>query len=97
MSMFSTKDPAEIVTLTFDFSALTTAVTGPVVTVAALIGVDAAPWAVLSGVAQVNGAKVLQQVQGGLLGVHYEFQCLVTAADSSKYVLSEALPVIRTA
>jgi hypothetical protein len=93
--MFSPKAPVEIVTLTFDFSALTGGVTNALLTVAASIGVDAAPAAILSGMPQVSGAKVLQKVQGGLSGVHYELTCQVDTSDGeSRYALKEVLPVI---
>jgi hypothetical protein len=92
--MLSPKDPAEIVTVTFDFSALTTSVSAPSVTCVYSSGVsDSNPTAVLSGVPQIIGTKVLQAVQLGQDATHYELRCTVTAADGSKYVLADVLPV----
>jgi len=94
--MFSAKYPPEIITLSFDFAALSVTVSAPVVTVEYDSGVpDANPSAILSGVPVVQGAKVLQQVIAGQKGTHYAFQCKVTAADGqSVYVLEEVLPVL---
>ena len=94
--MFSPKDPLEVVTITFDFSALTSSVSAPVITVTSSSGaLDPNPSAVLSGVPQVNGAQVMQQVALGQDQTYYEFKCKITAADGvSKYVLTETMPCL---
>ena len=93
--MFNAKAPAEIITLTFDFSALTASVSAPVTTVSLQGGIDPSPGALKSGNPQVNGAKVLQLIQGGVVGAQYRCECLVTAADGvSKYLLADVLPCL---
>ena len=93
--MLSSKAPGETVTVTFDFSALTTAVSAPTV-VASVSGgnADATPSAVLTGTTQLSGAKVLQQVRAGLSGTSYELLCTATAADGSVYQLADVMPVV---
>lgn len=92
--MFSPKDPAEIITITFDFSALSASVSAPTISVTPVFSIDASASAILSGGPQVTGAQVKQLVQGGVSGAYYDLKCTVTAADGSKYVLSEILPVV---
>lgn len=96
--MFSLKNPLEVITLKFDFTALTAAVSAPVVSVTVASGTpDPSAASVLLGVPQVSGAVVYQQVTGGVSGSYYEFQCLITAADgTSKFLLLETLPCIAT-
>lgn len=90
----SNKDPTETITVTFDFSALTSALSSPVVTCALVAGTaDSNPSAMLSGSATVNGAKVLQKIAGGLDGATYDLRCSTNAADGSVYVLSGWLTV----
>ena len=94
--MFSTKDTREVITLTFDFSALCDSVNLPVVTVTVEGGVpDPNPSAILSGSPQILGAKVMQQVINGQTGTYYDFACQITAPDGmTKYVLSDTLPLM---
>jgi len=94
--MFSTKDTREVITITFDFAALTSTVSLPTVTVTVNSGLpDANPSAILSGSPQILGAKVMQQVVAGQTGTYYELACQITAADGfTKYVLADVLPLI---
>jgi hypothetical protein len=95
--MFSPKTPSEIVTITFDFTALTASVSLPTIDiVVASGGTDPSPSAVKRGSPQILGAKVMQEVQGGLDGVYYDVRCVATGANgSSRYELSDTLPVIQ--
>lgn len=91
---FSAKDPAEVVTLTFDFVNLTDTPTSPDITVTRHAGTaDASPSAILSGSATISGTKTLQQVQDGVDGTSYRMRCKVFAPDGSEYVLTGILPV----
>lgn len=92
---FSPKDPAEVVTLGFDFAALAPglALSAPAVSATVATGTDAAPAALLSGAATIEGTRVLQRVQGGLAGVTYTLRAQVDAADGSRWVLAGLLPV----
>ena len=93
--MLSSKDPGETITVTFDYTALTTSVTAPTVMCTMASGiVDASPSALLSGSPQISGAKVLQKIVGGLNGANYDLKCVATAADSSIYALADVLPVV---
>lgn len=90
----SEKDPAEIITVTFDFTALTASVSAPVITATAHSGVvDPAPQAIVSGPAQVDGAKVLQQIVGGVAGANYALRCEIDTPDGQHFALVDVLPV----
>jgi TRAP-type uncharacterized transport system substrate-binding protein len=92
--MLSSKDPAEIVTLTFDFSALTTTVTAFTIAISRIGGAaDAAPLSMLSGSGSIVGAKVLQKIIGGVDGATYDVKCTADAADGSRYALADLLAV----
>lgn len=91
----SAKDPLEIITVTFDFTALAASLSGAVVSVVSVGGInDLNPSAMLSGVASTVGAKVSQQLIGGNSGSIYELKCLVNTPDGSRYVLSDKLNVV---
>jgi hypothetical protein len=91
---FSAKDPAESLVLTFDFGALASSVTAPVVTAERYSGAaDSAPEAMISGAAQVDGAKVLQRVVGGVAGCTYVMRARCNTADGSVLVEAGLLPV----
>jgi hypothetical protein len=88
------KDPAEIITVEFDFTALAASVSAPIITIAATYGrEDANPSAMLSGSPTVTGAEVRQRVTGGQAGTTYTLRCVADAADGSRYVLTATLPV----
>lgn len=94
---FDPKDPAETVTLAFEFAALTDTPSAPEVTVTRHAGTaDASPSAILSGSPTVSGTKILQDVTAGTAGADYLLRCQVSAPDGSVYVLAGVLPV-RTA
>jgi hypothetical protein len=92
---FPTKDPSESITVTFDFSAETTAVTAPTVTNSVMWSytTDPSPSAMLSGSAQVSGALVLQRVLGGVDLTNYGLRCQATAANGDTLVVAGVLPV----
>lgn len=92
---FDPKDPAEIVPLTFDFTALTDTPSSPVMSVARHSGTaDASDLSLmLVGSPQVVGAKVLQKVQGGVDLANYKFRCDVAGPDGCHWALAGLLPV----
>lgn len=92
---FSAKDPAEIVPLSFDFSALTESPTNPVVTIARESGPKGAAdlSGMLLGSPQVIGTEVRQKVQGGIATTTYRVRAQVDTADGLRYVLTGLLPV----
>ncbi len=95
---FDPKDPAETITVAFDFAALTDTPSSPAVAATRHAGTaDASPSAILSGSPVVSGTKILQKiVVGGTAGTDYLLRCHVSAPDGSVYVLAGVLPV-RTA
>jgi phage gp36-like protein len=86
------KDPADIITVEFDFTADADTVTTPAVTISVVSGTDADPSLMLVGAPTATGAIVYQRVQGGISGVVYSLQCL---ADNSgdRYSIEALLPV----
>jgi hypothetical protein len=93
--MIDPKDPSEAVTVTFDFSALATAISAPAVSIVQQSGrVHAGLEAMLSGEAQVSGLAVLQRVIGGVAGNAYKLRCQVDDADGERWVLADVLRVI---
>lgn len=91
----SPKDPQEVITVTFDFSALAASVSSPTVTVSRVAGnADASPSSMLSGSPQVSGAQVLQKITGGINGTTYDLKCLATLPDGSIEALGDKLYVV---
>lgn len=92
---FSPKDPAEIVPLSFDFAALTSAPINPVVTVVRDSGPKGAAdlSGMLLGTPQITGTEVLQKVQGGIATTTYRVRAQVDTAAGLRYVLTGLLPV----
>lgn len=76
MSSFSPKSPNEVVTLTFDFSAVLDNLISATVAVSVFSGTDANPSAILLGSVTLNGADALQTIQAGLEDVTYQFNVL---------------------
>lgn len=72
---FSDKDPSDIISLTFDFSANGPSVATPTVTISLAAGADPAAAAMLLGSPIINGATVVQRVQNGLHGCDYVLTC----------------------
>ncbi len=91
----SAKDPAEIVTVTFDFSALATSVASPVITCQAIQGrEDPAASAMLSGSSVISGLTVMQRITGGHSGTTYKLRCQIDDADGERWVTADTLKVI---
>lgn len=89
---FTDKDPADVITLTFDFSQDAAEVTAPTVTIATAQGTDPDPTLMLVGAPSVDGAFVRQRVQGGINGNSYALQCLAFNG-SDRYSIEAILPV----
>lgn len=93
-NQFDSKDPEEIVPLTFDFSALAIGVSNPVIAVARIAGsADANPATMLSGSPQVSGATVVQKITGGVDGARYSVRCKVDGDNGARWVIPGVLPV----
>lgn len=90
----SEKDPVEIITVTFDFSAMAQSLTTAVLSVSSLRGrEDATPMDLLSGDLAISGALVMQRFTGGQDGTTYSLRCVANDADGEVHVLTAALPV----
>lgn len=89
------KDPAEIITVTFDFSALATAASNPTITCTVFGSVaDPAASSMLTGSPQVSGTNVLQRVSGGIAGATYKLRCVIDDADGERWVVADRLEVV---
>jgi hypothetical protein len=91
---FDTKDPAEIVTAEFDYSAIADTIGTPAISISARVGTDPGAAAMLLGAPVVLGAKVLQRIQAGLDDVDYSIRCLVPIGTDT--VLIDAVLPVRT-
>lgn len=94
-NMTLTKDPAEIITVTFDFSALAAAVSNPVVA-CTVIGIvpDADAAAMVFGAPQIDGARVLQRIAGGVPRAIYKLRCQIDDADGERWAVAAKLKVV---
>lgn len=94
--MLSTKDPAEIITVTFDFSTVAVSLTGATVTATVASGKkDISPQLIVSGVASVTGSQAMQRVAGGVDETTYDLRCVAVDADGEIHVAVGRLPVER--
>ena len=92
---FDPKDPSEIIPLTFEFAALASEISTPVVSITQAYGVTDASdlTAMLVGSAQVVGTQVRQKVQLGINGAAYKFRCQADTPEGLRYVIASVLPV----
>ena len=90
--MFTAKDPAESIVLTFDFSAIAASIANSQVTVEVVSGTDASAAAMRSGSPQIEAGKVLQRVVNGVDGADYRFRCEADSG-SERLVITETLRV----
>lgn len=92
MQTLSPKDPAEQITVTFDFSALLSSISAATVQCKVIFGADATPAAILSGSAVIAGNVVRQVVIGGVDSVVYSIRCQATGPEGV-FVLAARLTV----
>ena len=92
MIQLSPKDPAEIVPITFDFSALVTAVDSVTVTCTVKTGTDAAAASMLDGSVVISAGRVVQRIKNGIDGVRYVLRADAVSG-SERYALTALLPV----
>lgn len=99
MNTLPSKDPNEVVPLTFDFSEYLTggeALTGtPTITVETYSGVDATPANLIYGSPTVTGDRIKQAVRLGVDGVTYLVRASSTTTAGNVYALGALLPVKR--
>lgn len=92
---FDSKDPGEIVPLSFDFRGLTSEPSNPVIAVTRFSGnPDASDLtSMLVGAPQVIGTQIRQKVTGGVLGTNYRFRCQVDTPEGLRWVLAGVMAV----
>jgi hypothetical protein len=91
------KYPQERITVEFDFGRDLSAadqVSTVQLVLTTVLGTDAAPESLLFGAAQIKGARVFQQLQGGLAGCSYRVQAQATTQNNNLLVLARVLPVV---
>ena len=87
------KDPAEVVTVTFDFSGRTDTPSNPAVSIGVRWGAETVPTLVTVGTPTVTGAQVTQQVSGGANLNDYNLKCLADTPDGDKLAVDWVLAV----
>ena len=90
--VFSSKDPAEVVPVTFDFKNLVASIDSATVSISVKTGTDGNPAALLYSSAQITGTQVRQLIQGGVDGVVYLIRVDATVG-TEKYAGAAFLPV----
>lgn len=70
------KDPAEVITVGFDFSAVTDTPSNPTVSIAVRWGGETSPTLAASGDPVIEGSKVFQRLTGGGDLNDYDLKCL---------------------
>lgn len=100
-SEFSPKEPAEKLLLTFNFA--NWLATGETIVLTSIkvesipeVGADVSAAAMVIGVASLTGAKAIQMIGGGVVGVTYRLKCTVETTKGQKLVLNGRLPVAIT-
>lgn len=89
---YDDKDPADVITVEFDFGELADSVSAPTVSITVLAGADPDAATMLDGSPNTIGAKVFQRIRNGVAGVDYALQCLAyNSAD--RYSIEAILPV----
>jgi hypothetical protein len=87
------KDPAETITVDFDFSAVTSTPTSPTVSVSVRLGTEAIPSLLASGSPVISGAIVRQRFTGGADLNDYNLKCLATTPSGDRLSVDCVLPV----
>jgi hypothetical protein len=91
----SSKDPAEKINITFDFSTYYTEVTNPVVTITLKGDSTDIPDMKATAPVIIDLTKVLLQIQGGETGTQYELRCTVDTDTGETVVAKDNLAVKR--
>lgn len=96
LTVWPVKDPAEKLTLSFDFTNALVAsetITSAVISVSVKSGTDATPANFLDGANQVLGSAVLQNIKAGIDQVSYLVRCVATLSTGRVLVLAGVVPV----
>lgn len=87
------KDPAEIVTVGFDFSQITDTPTNPAVIVTVRWGEETVPTLSPTGAPTIVGSMVYQQFSGGAAMTDYNLKCLAYTPTSDRLAVDCVLAV----
>lgn len=94
---FDSKDPEEIITLTYDFTAeLNGATINPgsaSFAIAVVNGADAGVASMPNGAPLIAGGMVFQSVKNGVNACDYGTRCKVNTSDGQTFVIGRKLPV----
>lgn len=99
-TLFTAKDELETIPVVFDFTlqlgaaTISSASVAVSVVTAASTATDNSPNNLKSGVAAISGAKVSQNLTGGVVGVMYHLRCTILTSDGKTIVLAADIPVI---
>lgn len=93
MSYLDAKDPAEIITVGFDFSNVTQDPTNPVVSIGVRWGSETSPTLATVGAPSAIGAVVYQQFQAGAHLTDYNLKCLAYTPTGDRFAVDAVLPV----
>lgn len=88
----SSKAPAEIVPVTFNFSKLVTLIDSAVITNTVVTGTDASSATMLLNAATITGATVTQLIRNGVDGNIYRIRAEIVSG-SAKYAMAMDLPI----
>jgi hypothetical protein len=94
--VLDSKKVEETSVVTFDFTSrlnVGATISTQVVTSEVYSGVDASPSAMISGSASASGTVVTQLITGGVLGVLYLLECVITTSDGQTLSLNGFLAV----
>lgn len=87
----------DTINVVFDFTsrlAIGETITSQVCTCTVFSGLDSTPGSVINGAATVSGTQVTQSVKGGVVGVLYNIQCVVTTSASQTLTMQGYLAIL---
>lgn len=87
------KDPAEIITIGFDFANVTDTPSSPTVSITARWGTETNPTLAVSGAPTVSGSKVFQRFTAGADMHDYNLKCLANTPAGDKVAVDVVLAV----
>lgn len=87
------KDPAEIITVVFDFAAITNQPSNPTVSVAVRWGSEQSPTLTAVGAPTIHSHEVRQQFNGGADMTDYDIKCLADTHDGERRAIGRVLAV----
>lgn len=96
ITVWPSKDPRDIVTATFDYSAaleVGETISTALVQAATKQGTDANPALLLNGTAVINGNYVLQSIRNGVTDNSYLITCVATLSTGRVITVAGVVPV----